>query len=280
MSRVGVWLMLSIIVSWRDRMELARALPQLLASARAARGDLTIVNYGGSATSLCEQTGSLADDIRIVEVVDDQYFNKGRAHNIGAGLTNQPLLFFCDCDILLEPAVVTSLLDEVCATGDSFGTLAGVRESESNSRNGKHVVCFGYELRIRTADGRQLRIIDQEEDTEDGTRQAPGLLMVRRSDFLAIGGYNGRLHMYGWGWDDQDMIARLTLGAGLQRIMRGTAIHLSHDDKARVQAYPMSNRWESRDKMFRQALDNYDRADFLGTYETDTEHLSREANDD
>lgn len=271
--------MLSIIVSWRDRMELARALPRLLASARAARGDLTIVNYGGSATSLREQTGSLANDIRIVEVVDDRYFNKGRAHNIGAGLTNQPMLFFCDCDILLEPTVVTSLLDEVCATGGSFGTLAGVRESERNSRDGKHVVCFGYELRIRTADGRQLRIIDQEEDAEDGTRHAPGLLMVRRADFLAIGGYNSRLHIYGWGWDDQDMIARLTLGAGLERIMRGTATHLSHDDRARVQAYPMSNRWESRDKMFRQALDNYDRADFLGTYETDIEHLSRAAND-
>ena len=52
--------------------------------------------------------------------------------------------------------------------------------------------------------------------------------------------------------------------------MRGTATHLSHDDLARVQAYPMSNRWESRDKMFRQALDNYDRADFHGTYEADT----------
>lgn len=266
--------MLSIVVSWRDRAELARALPQLVASARAVNGDLTIVNYGGSPALLRDQIGSFGDDVRIIEVIDDRYFNKGRAHNIGAAFTDNPLMFFCDCNIVLEPAVLRSLLELVNASNGVFGTLAGVRESERNSRNGKHVVCFGYELRIKTADGRQLRIVDQEEDTEDGTRHAPGLLMVRRTDFLAIGGYNGGLHVYGWGWDDQDMIARLTLGAGLRRVMHGTAVHLSHDDSARVQAYPMSNRWESRDKMFRQALDNYDRADFQGTYEPDVKSFT------
>jgi GT2 family glycosyltransferase len=263
--------MLSIIVSWRDRAELARALPHLVAAARAVKGDLTIVNYGGSAELLHNQIGSFDADVRVIEVHHERYFNKGRAHNIGAALTDHPLLFFCDCDIVFEPAVLQSLLAQVSAREGAFGTLAGVRESERNSRNGKHVVCFGYELQIKTADGRQLRIVDQEEDADDGTRHAPGLLMVRRSDFLAVAGYNSRLHMYGWGWDDQDMIARLTLGVGLRRIMSGTAVHLSHDDQSRVQAYPMANRWESRDKMFRQALDNYDRADFLGTYETDVE---------
>jgi predicted glycosyltransferase involved in capsule biosynthesis len=261
--------MLSIIVSWRDRVELAGALPGLLASARAVGGDLTIVNYGGSPTMLQDQVGSYVDEVRIVEVSSEQYFNKGRAHNLGVARTQQPMLFFCDCDIVLEPTVVRDLVEQVSASTGAFGTLAGVRESQLNSRNGNHVVCFGYELRIRTADNRELHIVDHEEDAEDGTRHAPGLLVVRRTDFLSVAGYNSQLHVYGWGWDDQDMIARLTLGAGLRRIMHGTATHLSHDDLARVRAYPMSNRWESRDKMFRQALANYDRADFLGTYESD-----------
>jgi N-terminal domain of galactosyltransferase len=99
--------------------------------------------------------------------------------------------------------------------------------------------------------------VDNEEDAEKGTRQAPGLLLVRRSDFMRIEGYNGRLH--GWGWEDQDMIARLTLGAGLRRIQRGVATHLSHGDTARIAHYPpVRDRWESRDRMFRQALSNYD----------------------
>lgn len=263
--------MLSIIVSWRDRMELASALPGLLGSAHAVGGDLTIVNYGGSPELLRDQVGSYLDEVRIVEVAGERYFNKGRAHNLGVAHTDQPILFFCDCDIVLEPEVVRNLVERVTACTGTFGTLAGVRESQRNSRQGRHVVCFGYELRIRTADGRQLRIVDHEEDADDGTRHAPGLLVVRRTEFLSVGGYNSRLHVYGWGWDDQDMIARLTLGAGLCRIMQGTAIHLSHDDVARVQAYPMSNRWESRDRMFRQALDNYDRADFHGTYAADVQ---------
>jgi hypothetical protein len=261
--------MLSIIVSWRDRVELVSALPSLLGSAFAVGGDLTIVNYGGSPELLRDQVGSYVADVRIVEVAGERYFNKGRAHNLGVAHTNQPMLFFCDCDIILEPTVVRELVEEVFTNTGTFGTLAGVRESQPNSRNGKHVMCFGYELRIRTADNRELRIVDHEEDMEDGSRNAPGLLVVRRTDFLSISGYNSKLHVYGWGWDDQDMIARLTLGRGLRRITQGIATHLSHDDVARVQAYPMSNRWESRDKMFRQALDNYDRADFRGTYEAD-----------
>jgi hypothetical protein len=153
-------------------------------------------------------------------------------------------------------------------TPGTFATLAGVRESERNSRRAGHVVRFGYQLRLRTADGRELEILDHEEDAEDGTRQAPGLLMVRREDFLRVDGYNAELH--GWGWEDQDMISRLTLGAGLERIQHGHALHLSHDDQARIGAYPATrDRWESRDRMFRTALANYDRADFQGTYRQD-----------
>lgn len=258
--------MLSIVVSWRDRKELGRALPGLVASARLVGGDVTVVNFGGSRDALREQLDG--SDVHVVELENQQYFNKARAQNLGAAHSAQPYLFFCDCDIVLEPATVAALVQRLHATPGTFATLAGVRESELNSRGGNHVVCFGYHLRIRTRDGRVLEIVDNEEDANDGTRQAPGLLLVRRSDFLSINGYNSRLH--GWGWEDQDMIGRLTLGAGLTRIQDGVAIHLSHDDEARMAAYPpFKDRWESRDRMFRQALANYDAADFRGTYDAD-----------
>jgi GT2 family glycosyltransferase len=268
-------LMLSIVVSWRDRAELARALPGLLATARAAGGEVVVVNFGGSPGLLAEQLRGHEDAVRVVRVDGQPYFNKSAAQNLGAAHAAHPLYFFCDCDIVLEPATVLALAARVDGEPGAFGTLAGVRESELNARGGKHVVCFGYHLRIRTADGRLLEIVDNGEDAEDGTRQAPGLLLVRRSDFRAVGGYNARLH--GWGWEDQDMIGRLTLGAGLRRITQGYAVHLSHDDAARVSAYPLSDRWESRDRMFRQALANYDRADFQGTFEADAARLAAPA---
>lgn len=258
--------MLSIVVSWRDRKELGRALPGLVDSARLLGGDVTVVNFGGSRDALREQLDGTG--VHVVEIENQKYFNKARAQNLGAAHSQQPYLFFCDCDIVLEPATVARLVERLHSTPGTFATLAGVRESELNSRGGNHVVCFGYHLRIKTRDGRVLEIVDNEEDATDGTRQAPGLLLVRRSDFLSIDGYNSRLH--GWGWEDQDMIGRLTLGAGLTRIQDGVAIHLSHDDEARMAAYPpFKDRWESRDRMFRQALANYDAADFRGTYDAD-----------
>lgn len=263
--------MLSIITTWRDRTELLRTLPGFIAAARSVGGDVTVVNYSGSDALLNRQLAGHEDSLRVVEVLGQHYFNKSSAQNLGAHHTVHPVLFFCDCDILLDPECIARLATRVWERGNIFATLAGVRESEINSRGGKHVVSFGYELKIRTADGRSLSIVDHEEDAENGTRQAPGLLLVRRDNFRRIGGYNGNLH--GWGWEDQDMISRLTLGAGLTRVALGHAIHLSHDDQARVAHYPVANRWESRDRMFRAALANYDNADFMGTYERDVANL-------
>lgn len=267
--------MLSTIVTWRDRTELPATLPPLVSLARSLHGDVTVVNFGGDADAAQEQIGGWRDTVALVNVDSQPYFNKSCGQNIGAAITRQPMLFFCDCDIVIDVADLAALARRVAARDDSFGTLGRVRESIINSRNGHHVVRFGYELHVWTADGRKLCIVDHEEDAEDGTRHAPGLLLVRRSHFLSIGGYNSHLH--GWGWEDQDMVARLTLGAGLSRLIDGAAIHLSHDDAARVGAYPCADRWESRDRMFRQALRNYDAGDFRGTYARDAQLVDRRA---
>ena len=264
--------MLSIVVSWRDRLELAQALPSLLAVAEALGGDVTVVNFGGAPKTLKDQIDRYRDRVQVIEAPSQSYFNKARAQNLGALHTGQQVLFFCDCDIILDALSVTALALRIAEDAGVFATLARVREMTLNSRGAHNVVRFGYQLNIRLANGRELRIDDHEEDARDGTRHAPGLLLVRRDDFVAIDGYNGRLH--GWGWEDQDMIARLTLGRGLSRRVGGEAIHISHNDAARIAHYPVTDRWESRDRMFRQALANYDRDDFLGTYHQDCREIA------
>ncbi|WP_065201976.1 glycosyltransferase family 2 protein [Chromobacterium subtsugae] len=265
--------MLSIIISWRNRKELAQALPSLLAAAHGVGGDVNIVNYSGDAAQLAALCGAYLPQLNIINVDGQEFFNKAAAQNVGASQARHPALFFCDCDIILpDPALLRRLCAHLAEGAGRFVTLAGVQESEVNSRQARHVVSFGYELNIRTADGRRLRIVDNEEDGETGTRQAPGLLLARRDDFLAIGGYNSDLH--GWGWEDQDMISRLTLGRGLERVNEGVAVHISHDDHARIAHYPqVASRWESRDRMFRQALANYDDANFSGSYPRDLARL-------
>lgn len=260
--------MLSLIVTWRDRDELARALPSMLASVDSVGGELLLVNFGGDEERLARQLDGVGGNVRVIAGPPQRYFHKAVANNLGAAFARHDILFFCDCDIILPEGLVASIVAKLDASPGYFATLAGVRETETNSRGGRHVVSFGYQLDIKTADGRRLRIVDNEEDANDGTRQAPGLLLVRRHDFLSIDGYNGQLH--GWGWEDQDMISRLTLGAGLTRINEGHALHISHDDEGRIAAYPpVSSRWESRDRMFRTALANYDDANFRGSYSHD-----------
>ena len=264
---------LGLVVSWRDRPVLAQALPTLARCAARYGGDVTVVNYGGSRQELLRNIAPAPVSIRVVTVAGEQWFNKARAQNVGAVHAQHNLLFFCDCDILVDEGALDELIGRVREGSLVFGTVAGVTETQRNSRKAGNVVMFGYQLKLRLANGRVLQIVDNEEDAEDGSRQAPGLLVVRRADFETVGGYNGHLH--GWGWEDQDMISRLTLGVGLARIQSGYVRHISHDDDARIRHYPpVKDRWESRDRMFRQALANYDRADFKGTLPEDVSGLT------
>jgi glycosyltransferase involved in cell wall biosynthesis len=263
--------MLSIIVSWRDRDEIAHSIKPMSECATALDGEVVIVNFGGDLHRLLRHVQGV-HNTRVIDTGYQKYFNKGKAHNAGVAAANGDILFFCDCDILLERTDVQTIAECIEQESGLFGTIAGVRETLPNARGAGNVVCFGYELFIRIANGQELKIIDNEEDTAEGTRQAPGLLFVKRPDFLFINGYNGALH--GWGWEDQDIIARLTLAAGLKRYSQGSALHISHGDDSRVAHYPVKDRWESRDRAFRQALANYDRGDFLGTYRCDIATLS------
>jgi glycosyl transferase family 2 len=264
---------LDFVVSWRDRPELARTLGAFTRCAQRYGGGVTIVNYGGDGTQLTDLLRNAESAVTVVAVRDTPWFNKAKAQNMGAAHSVRELLFFCDGDILFAEDALDELVARVAEDKATFGTVARVTETDLNSRGAGNVVMFGYHLRIRLANGRTLQIIDNEEDVEDGTRQAQGLLLTHRDNFARIDGYNGRLH--GWGWEDQDMIARLTLGLGLQRVERGDATHISHGDDARVRHYPpMKDRWESRDRMFRQALANYDAGDFGGTFSSDVKELS------
>lgn len=261
--------MLTVIIPWFNRLELGKALPSIVENVKEVNGSICIVNFMGNLSLLLPQLSDLKKEVNVISFLGDQPFNKSRAQNLGAGSSKTDYLFFCDCDIILPPSSIKNLLAKVTADDSTFATLQGVRETDQNARKANNLVMFGYELKLKIKNGTTVRIIDNEEDVIEGTRQAPGLLMVKRDHFLKVNGYNSRLK--GWGWEDQDMICRLTLSAKVKRVQSETALHISHDDASRMQSYHnYSDRWQSRDAMFRQAIANYDNGDFLGTYQQDT----------
>lgn len=269
--------MISIVVTWRDREELGQALPSLLETAGMLGGDLTLVNFGGSREMLSRLVSGNENKLRIVSTGEQTYFNKSCAQNIGAANSSQPVLFFCDCDIIPDPAIIAELVHEIAPQEKTFVTIEKVHETKNIPAGRNHIVSEGYELYLRTADGRELHIHHRSKDLEKGTRMAPGLLLVKRSDFLSINGYNSDFE--GWGWESQDIIARLVLGSGLTRIIRGHAMHITHDEWTRVAHARNSDRFENRDKMYREALANYEEGNFSGSYTTDIENFPVERTD-
>jgi predicted glycosyltransferase involved in capsule biosynthesis len=260
--------MISVVIPWFNRAELKQSLPSIISCCNNIESEVVVVNLGGDRHILRDQVKEFIHKIKILNVSGVNGFNKPTAQNIGASHTKYPYLFFCDCDILFTTNVITTLLKEVVSQENTFGTLHGVQETIINSRKAGNIEMFGYSMRLRIKDGTEVNIIDNEEDAINGTRQAPGILLVSRKAFEKVEGYNSALD--GWGWEDQDMICRLVLYAKLNRIYYGTALHISHDDKSRMLGYiNYQDRWQSRDIMFRRALSNYDKNDFLGTYSKD-----------
>jgi len=214
--------MLSIVVSWKNRNELRQSIDSLIETADLLDGEVIIVNFDGDRESLIQMLPHNHPRLKIINVSNQKLFNKAATNNIGASQAQFDYLFFCDCDIILNPIDIKKLLHKIMESPKYFGTLKGVTETVVNSIQNNHIVSFGYELVIKTSDGRVLNIVDSEEDATDGSRNAPGLMMTSKPNFLAVNGYNGTL--VGWGWEDQDMIGRLTLGAGLDRMQIMTPI--------------------------------------------------------
>lgn len=73
-----------------------------------------------------------------------------------------------------------------------------------------------------------------------------GSCLVRRDDFLAVGGYDEVLQ--GWGGEDDDMYYRLQqFGGCFPATFSGDLLSaLPHDDRARTRFYAVGNRWQSQ----------------------------------
>ncbi|MGY3602748.1 MULTISPECIES: galactosyltransferase-related protein [unclassified Bradyrhizobium] len=259
---------LAVVVAWRGRTELERCVRSLLDSTERVGAQIVVVNFGGNKRECVRLLPRHHRRVQVEHVSGHKFFSKPCALNIGAAMTKADVLFFSDCDILYEARMITRMYRTILGASDLFCTVKNVRETKrEGSRKPGLIKVFGYNLFIRLRNGRTHWIDDSEEDAATGGRAAPGLLMVRKSHFLKIGGYNS--HLTGWGFEDQDIISRLVLMLGLRRMTLGSAQHISHSVESRTRFYRDADQWASRDRAFRQALQNYNSGLFSGTYKVD-----------
>ena len=81
----------------------------------------------------------------------------------------------------------------------------------------------------------------------DNETHLAGVVYARRADFLAVGGYNERIEVYGY--EDSDLICRMAALAGFHKnIDPDTLYHLPHDENSRFVNQPEAKFKELHDR--------------------------------
>ncbi len=255
---------LTVVIAWCDRAELRETLRRNRGELASARAEVIVVDCGGAEDHLASlTTGIELPSLRRIRV--DTAFNKCLALNLGASLARTGLLAFLDADVVLR----RGFFDEMRASlaPGTFVTVDRVHESAAlaappRESQGLHTIAHSVKLL-----GPRLALDLETNRThlEDGSRSGPGLIVMHRDDFVAVGGMNSDLE--GWGWEDLDLVARLKLARGLEHRRAGAVLHLTHGDD--VRALAGSTRAATESLNFATCIHNYGLGHFLGTYEDD-----------
>lgn len=250
--------MLSVITTWCDRPELSVTLPRNLVALQACGDDVevVVVNAGGNLntlTALFIEIGSCR--LRLIDLPGEP-FNKAQALNVGAFCSRGERIFMLDADILLSAEMIR--VTQYLLTEGTFVTVQKVIESPRSSSESllREIIQTSEYI---CSDGRRGSI--EYRTCVDNSRCGPGLILVKKTDFISVGGFNSGLEQ--WGFEDYDFQLRLQFALGLQRVTACEVVHLSHLVAAGVRKSDRRNR--------AIAEDNYCRGDFVGTYLQDLE---------
>jgi hypothetical protein len=249
----------SVVIPWWNRPELRCTLDANGPFLARHGAEVVLVNCGGDAADAAARlAGYTAAPVRHV-LIPDAVRNRALARNLGALCSTGNVLFFLDCDVILQSdifAEATPLLENHC-----FVTIRKRVESQPPPISNRSFIKETIQTKeLICEDGR--RAATQQTTGADGSHSGIGQMLVKRADFLHVGGYNSALE--GWGFEDDDVVLRLQFVLGLRSIMIGEVVHLTHGNDLRGGS-PRHD--HPRNK--RICFENYSRGAFLGSYEED-----------
>ncbi|HET9166146.1 MAG TPA: glycosyltransferase family 2 protein [Candidatus Angelobacter sp.] len=254
-------LQFSTIIPWSNRPELAITLRENQAQLASFTSEIIVVNCGGD-SRIVEQAVRQVPSLKLANLAVNA-FNKSLALNLGASLAQGEFLFLLDADVKLTPHLLERMAAHT-SRGSAFVTVERLTESEPAIETGGAVVEVAHSIELVLLDRRRISLDTNRIRYADGSRSAPGLLMVAREDFYRVGGMNSDLA--GWGWEDLDLIIRLKAKGHLEQHFVGEAMHLSHGDDKR--SFHSANGQDEVEN-FLVCLANYRLGHFDGTYEDD-----------
>jgi glycosyltransferase involved in cell wall biosynthesis len=253
----------TVVIPWYNRRELATSLRDNVRLLRTGHREIVIVNCGGDRDLLARLVVRAAPAHLTVAHVDRARFNKGLALNVGVSLARGRVVSCLDSDVILQPASFAKAA--VIADAGGIAIVKEIRETRGTATTRGELARISHVVRLEARGGRQCEVETGSVNLRRGTRSAPGLITLRRADFLAVGGMNSRLT--GWGWEDLDLLVRLQLELGKRSTSVGTAIHLTHGWSVRSTYNEPRNR--------HAAFANYDAGRWRGSYAADVRACRR-----
>ena len=251
-----------VIVSWNTRQALERCLASLQQAARQGSLEIIVVDNGstdGSQAMVAERFPS----VRLIQNRDNLGY--GKAVNIGvkAGTGRHTLILNSDCELASGAlAGMAGQLDRDPAVGGLFcrllnpdGSLQPSVHEQFPSPWGMLGDLFGWSS-LRHAVYRRprlhrwllrgtLRAHEEERDVEWG---GGACLLMRRSAFDAVGGFDERFFMY---YEDLDLCHRLRdAGHRLRYVPTATAVHHWGESTAQAPERMLVESYRSRRQYF------------------------------
>lgn len=174
--------------------------------------EIIIVDWNSS--SPLNHLTNLDRRIKIVRVLNEQYFNQPQPLNLAASLSTQEFVLKLDTDYILNPYY------------KFFDTY---NLDENNFVYGP------------------TNIEDKTIENSPYFKYLRGLLYVRREHFNKVGGYNENLGKY-YAWEDDELVSRLHLyGLKSESLnYNHTVFHIPHPDKKRFENFEGDKEYENK----------------------------------
>lgn len=255
----------SVILTWKNRPELRETLRANAPLLNAHAAEVIVVNCGGDPDQLDSLVADAGvDDLRQI-VLPGASFSRSMAINLGAFCGSGQFILVLDADVVMSSDLMAQS-EPLLRQSACFVKTRKVRETKPPDGDwpfGAHFTQQVMAMELTAVDGRTARL--QLFSFSDGSRCGSGLMMMRRGDFIAVGGCNSTLT--GWGFDDLDLHIRLQLQLGLEPHAIGEVLHLSHGDD--VRDLQGGERPRSYIENRRICFENCAAGRMAGTYEAD-----------
>lgn len=245
---------LSVVVPWRDRPEFAETIERN-AAILPKDTQWIVVNGGGDREMLASLVGG-----RLATVVHlpMRRWAKGPVQNVGVSFADAERLLLLDCDIAFSNHGWEAM--QVAFGPGRFVTLERVFDTGVGRRATLDPIVNDLEVEVS---GRRIATNRSRYWPAEGARSGPGVVLLSRADFCAVGGFVGVLPS-GLGFVDVDLLIRL-IASGKQRVEAGTADHIDPHPTTGSDA-----RRSGDGRNFATCLRRYEAGMLMGTYAQDT----------